>query len=232
MTAEPSDKPSAKQAGPTDKNQPGAFQSQRAQGGLPQWMLAISLLLNLILGSFVVTQSVQARLSAGRVDISEPERSSETSTSDARPLNDRREAKGGSRGGPGGGPRGPRGDDGMRTLRGLANLDSLSAEQRKMVRERIELRLPDLREKSFNARQASYAYRAVIDQADFDPETIREASKRLIEARSNQQKAIHEAMIDALSVLPPEARETLREARQDHEDRRGRRRRNTRRDRR
>lgn len=106
-----------------------------------------------------------------------------------------------------------------RELRGLSNLESLTPEQRDGVRAIIEKHLPDVREKGRLAREASRAFRQTLRDPDYDAQTARIRALAMTTARRDHQEVATLLLLDAMAILPPEARQTLlarKGARRDH----------------
>jgi len=162
-------------------------------------VLGLSLLINIALISFIATQTISNANDGSRVEIVAGELSGRGSRGDRHGL--------------------------PRELRGLAHLEVLSEDQRDAVRAVIQNQLPAVREKGDKAREASRAFRRALGDADTNDTAARALAEAMVSARRDHQDAATTLLLDAMAVLPPEARQKLAEQGRQHRERRRERRR-------
>ena len=151
-------------------------------------ILGLSLLVNVALISFLVTQTVLHPRHGGGGPDQIAERGADA-------------------------PRGRALERLPRELRGLAHLDTLSEDQRQLVRTVIDAQLPEVRARGDRAREASREFRNAVDNPAIDPAQLRALADMMISARRDHQEAAVTLLLDAMATLPPEARATLAKTR-------------------
>lgn len=97
-------------------------------------------------------------------------------------------------------------------LYSLVELDTLTPEDREIVRAVIAERLPELESARGRADQEFEALRATFQVQPFNPQAARDALRDLRLARADQFEAAVEVYIDAFDALPADAQRRVLEA--------------------
>ncbi len=91
----------------------------------------------------------------------------------------------------------------------LTDLESLSAADRRAVRQAIIQRLPEMREAAAATRSAIDQMAGAFQAETFDADTARAAAEALGQARAAQWRIGSDIVIDIVDDLPDEARHEL-----------------------